>query len=145
MPFWEKMRQKSWVRCMLVGMNASSIGLVFTACVKLYFKYVRVPGEAVVMLLAMLLVKGYGVKAPFAIIGCAALGWALFALDWGALARGRRRAGERPQRGTHTRLTRTQSVAKLNAASSHAPAHWHAARRRRPILPRGYVRLLLDT
>ena len=69
---------------MLVGMNASSIGLIFTACVQLYFKYVKVSGEAVVMLLAMILVQGYNVSVPVAIFGCAAIGWCLFALDAGA-------------------------------------------------------------
>eukprot|EP00304_Pavlova_gyrans_P013323 CAMPEP_0206061398 /NCGR_PEP_ID=MMETSP1466-20131121/54024_1 /ASSEMBLY_ACC=CAM_ASM_001126 /TAXON_ID=44452 /ORGANISM="Pavlova gyrans, Strain CCMP608" /LENGTH=480 /DNA_ID=CAMNT_0053436747 /DNA_START=17 /DNA_END=1459 /DNA_ORIENTATION=- len=83
MPFWENLRRRAWVRCALVGMNASSIGLVFTACVKLYFKYVKTSGEAVVMLLCILAVKGYGVKAPVAIVGGAVLGWCLFALDAG--------------------------------------------------------------
>lgn len=84
MPFWDKLRSKHWMRCMLVGMNASSIGLVFTACVKLYAKFVRNNGEAVIMLMAMVLVKAYGWKAPFAILFCAALGWCFFAADFGA-------------------------------------------------------------
>ncbi|KAG8470898.1 hypothetical protein KFE25_009319 [Diacronema lutheri] len=83
MPFWERLRARLWVRCLLVGMNASSIGLVFAACVQLYFKFVRVSGEAVVMLLAAALVQGYKMPAPIAIFGCAGLGWALFALDAG--------------------------------------------------------------
>jgi len=83
MPFWERLRARAWVRCLLVGMNASSIGLVFAACVQLYFKYVKVPGESVVMLLAAVLVAQYKVSAPIAIFGCAALGWCLFVLDAG--------------------------------------------------------------
>jgi len=83
MPFWDRLRRRHWTRCLLVGMNASSIGLVFTACVKLYASYVRNFGEAVIMLLAMVLVRFYGVKAPLAIIGCAGLGWAFYVLDLG--------------------------------------------------------------
>lgn len=96
MPFWERLRARLWVRCMLVGMNASSIGLVFAACVQLYFKYVKVPGEAVIMLLAAVLVQGYKVQAPFAIFGCAALGWVLYALDAGAAAHRAARTARAP-------------------------------------------------
>merc|ERR1719231_1752285 len=39
MPFWEAARQHAWVRCTLVGMNASSVGLVFAACISLFVKY----------------------------------------------------------------------------------------------------------
>merc|ERR1711871_810429 len=46
MPFWERARQHAWVRCMLVGMNASSLGLVFAACVTLFHKYCRDSAEA---------------------------------------------------------------------------------------------------
>jgi chromate transport protein ChrA len=95
MPFWERVRARAWVRCLLVGMNCSSIGLVFTACVQLYFRYVRVPGEAVVMLLTAALVAGYNVRAPYALGFGAFIGWVLFATDAGM--RTAPRAREQPQ------------------------------------------------
>ena len=62
MPFWEGARKHAWVRCMLVGMNAASIGLVFSACVTLFFKYCRNSAEAATMMVAMVL----GASSAFA-------------------------------------------------------------------------------
>lgn len=81
MPFWEAARQHAWVRCMLVGMNASSIGLVFAACVSLFQKYCRNEAEAGVMLTAMVLTYTFKWPPPLAIFGCAALCLGLFMLD----------------------------------------------------------------
>jgi len=81
MPFWEAARQHAWVRCMLVGMNASSIGLVFAACITLFFKYCRNSAEATVMLIAMVLTYRFRAPPPVAIFGCALLCLVLFLLD----------------------------------------------------------------
>ena len=81
MPFWEAARQRAWVRCALVGMNASSIGLVFAACVSLFHKYCANSAEALVMLLTGTLVHFYKVPPPLAVFGCAALCLGLFLLD----------------------------------------------------------------
>jgi chromate transporter len=138
MPFWENLRAHAWVRCMLVGMNASSMGLVVTACVQLYFKYVRVSGEAVVMLLAAALVGQYKVGAPVAIFGCAALGWCLFVLDAGARARW---PGVRSNRA---RAVWAGPSAVDAGCRPLARAHRsrRARLRRRSVLPRVHVRQL---
>ena len=81
MPFWEAARQHAWVRCMLVGMNASSIGLVFAACVTLFHKYCHNSAEAAVMLIAMVLVQVFKCPPPLAIFLSAALCLGLFMLD----------------------------------------------------------------
>ena len=81
MPFWEGARKHAWVRCMLVGMNAASIGLVFSACVTLFFKYCRNSAEAATMMVAMVLVHRFKLPPPVAIFGCAALCLCLFLLD----------------------------------------------------------------
>ena len=69
MPFWEGARKHAWVRCMLVGMNAASIGLVFSACVTLFFKYCRNSAEAATMMVAMVLVHRFKLPPPVAIFG----------------------------------------------------------------------------
>merc|ERR1719473_1231240 len=81
MPFWEIARQRQWVRCLFVGMNASSIGLVFAACVTLFQKYCRNGAEALCMVLAGVLTHFFKVPPPVAIFGCAALCLGLFFLD----------------------------------------------------------------
>ena len=81
MPFWEGARKHAWVRCMLVGMNAASIGLVFAACVTLFQKYCKNSAEAACMALAGVLVQIYKVPPPVAIFACAALCLGLFLLD----------------------------------------------------------------
>jgi len=81
MPFWESARQHQWVRCLFVGMNASSVGLVFAACVTLFQKYCRNGAEASVCMLAMVLTHRFKVWPPVAIFGCAGLCLALFFLD----------------------------------------------------------------
>lgn len=81
MPFWEAARQYTWVRTMLVGMNAASIGLVFAACITLFQKYCKNSAEAMVMVLAGVLTHFFKVPPPVAIFSCAALCLALFFLD----------------------------------------------------------------
>ena len=82
MPFWEAARQHQWVRTMLVGANAASIGLVFAACVTLGQKYCRNSAEAACMVLAGVLTRFFKLPPPLAIFGCAALCLCLFFLDW---------------------------------------------------------------
>ena len=82
MPFWEAARQYAWVRTMLVGMNAASIGLVFAACVTLFQKYCRNSAEAACMVLAGVLTHFFKAPPPVAIFGCAAICLSLFFLDW---------------------------------------------------------------
>ena len=82
MPFWEAARQHAWVRTMLVGMNAASIGLVFAACVTLFQKYCRNSAEAACMVLAGVLTHFFKAPPPVAIFGCAAICLSLFFLDW---------------------------------------------------------------
>mmetsp|Transcript_10006 Transcript_10006/g.25919 ORF Transcript_10006/g.25919 Transcript_10006/m.25919 type:complete len:491 (+) Transcript_10006:84-1556(+) len=81
MPFWEAARQHTVVRCALVGMNASSIGLVFAACVSLFQKYCRNQAEAGVMLTTMVLTYVFKWPPPAAIFGSAALCLGFFFLD----------------------------------------------------------------
>jgi len=81
MPFWESARRHACVRCMLVGMNAASIGLVFAACVSLSHKYCRNGSEAAVMALTGVLVHFGKVWPPVAIFGGAALCLGLFFVD----------------------------------------------------------------
>ena len=81
MPFWEAARQHTWVRCFLVGANAASIGLVFAACVTLFFKFCHNSAEAACMLLALTLVKAYKWTPPLAIFAVAALCLCLFLAD----------------------------------------------------------------
>ena len=66
---------------MLVGMNASSIGLVFAACITLFAKFVHNASEAAAMLMAMVLTHRFGVPPPVAIFGCAFFALFLFAVD----------------------------------------------------------------
>ena len=83
MPFWEAARQYAyaWVRTMLVGMNASSIGLVLAACITLFQKYCRNSAEAGCMVLAGVLTHFFKVPPPLSIFGSATLCLGLFFVD----------------------------------------------------------------
>jgi chromate transporter len=75
LPFWERVRQYSWVRQVLVGVNATAIGLVVAAVFMLWERADPDPSGAVIALLAFGALGFLKVPAPLVIVGAGALGW----------------------------------------------------------------------
>ncbi|MFQ6027247.1 MAG: chromate efflux transporter [Dehalococcoidia bacterium] len=75
LPFWERVRRYSWVRQLLVGVNAAAIGLVLAAVFLLWEQADPGPSGAVIALLAFGAVGFFRVPAPLVIVGAGVLGW----------------------------------------------------------------------
>ena len=75
LPFWERLRQYSWMRQVLVGVNATAIGLVVAAVFLLWERADPDPSGAVIALLAFGALGFFRVPAPLVIVGAGVLGW----------------------------------------------------------------------
>jgi len=75
LPFWEKVRRQRIVSSMLVGVNATAIGLVVAAVFLLWDRAVPTPSAAAIALLAFGAVAFFRIPAPLVIIGAGVLGW----------------------------------------------------------------------
>lgn len=77
LPFWNKVRRQRFVGSLLVGVNATAIGLVVAAVFLLWDRAVPTPSAAAIALLAFGAVAFFRVPAPLVIVGAGALGWGL--------------------------------------------------------------------
>ncbi len=79
LPFWERVRRYPWVRIVLVGVNATAIGLVVGVVFLLWERAEPSPAGAAIALLSFGAVMFFRAPAPLVIVGAGALGW-LFSL-----------------------------------------------------------------
>ena len=77
LPFWNKVRRQRIVGSLLVGVNATAIGLVVAAVFLLWDRAVPTPSAAAIALLAFGAVAFFRVPAPLVIVGAGVLGWGL--------------------------------------------------------------------
>ena len=75
LPFWERVRRYPWAQIVLVGVNATAIGLVVGVVFLLWERTTPGPAGAVIALLAFGAVLFYRLPAPLVIVGAGVLGW----------------------------------------------------------------------
>jgi chromate transporter len=75
LPFWEGMRRQPVARTVLVGVNATAIGLVVAVVFLLWNSAVHTPPHATIALLAFGAVAFFRAPAPLVIVGAGVLGW----------------------------------------------------------------------
>ena len=75
LPFWERVRRYPWAQIVLVGVNATAIGLVVGVVFLLWERATPGPAGAVIALLAFGGVLFYRLPAPLVIVGAGVLGW----------------------------------------------------------------------
>ena len=77
LPFWESLRRQPVVRTMLVGVNATAIGLVVAVVFLLWNTAVHTPSHATIALLAFGAVLFFRIPAPLVIAWAGVLGGGL--------------------------------------------------------------------
>ena len=75
LPFWEGLRRQPLARNVLVGVNATAIGLVVAVVFLLWDRAVQTPSDATIALLAFGGVLFFRVPAPLVIVGAGLAGW----------------------------------------------------------------------
>ena len=75
LPFWKGMRRQPVARTVLVGVNATAIGLVVAVVFLLWNSAVHTPPHATIALLAFGAVAFFRAPAPLVIVGAGVLGW----------------------------------------------------------------------
>lgn len=67
-PFWSMLRQTKWFQAILLGVNATAVGFICSACVVLFAKAVHTAADAMVFVIAAALTMSYDVSAPLALL-----------------------------------------------------------------------------
>jgi len=73
-PFWARLRHYQWFKAILLGLNATAIGLVGAACVLLWEGAVHTYADAIVFCTALTAAVCFTIQAPFVVIGGGVLG-----------------------------------------------------------------------